>query len=383
MAVLVINATRGEFEAGFELGGQTREHGVPRTAIALCIHNIPAGLLIRALGVASVIVAVNQMDRVCCPPPMCRPSRAQADWSQDRFDEIVAKFGAFLKSIGFKDKTYSFVPCCGFSGDNLLARCTSPLAAWYTGPVMYESIDRLPVAPRSLALPLRMSVSDVFRGIGGATVAGMLHSGFCQVGETVLLAPGEEEFVVKSISLHDDRREWVAAGDAVHVTLANADTANISAGMVLCDAEQRVPVTKSLVLDACTAAATLTATARRSLCLRWRCRSSRAATSCSTTSRAPFPPPCPSCWPFSTAARATSPRPAPGKTYRCMQPPVTDVQSDRRRQRGHGRAAAADGGVRGAVPDGQGAGPLRAAAGRAHHCSRHRDPDRCLALKSQ
>ena len=49
VGILVINSTRGEFEAGFELGGQTREHG----------------LLVRALGVTSLIVAINQMDRVC------------------------------------------------------------------------------------------------------------------------------------------------------------------------------------------------------------------------------------------------------------------------------------------------------------------------------
>ena len=28
VAILVINATKGEFETGFELGGQTREHAI-------------------------------------------------------------------------------------------------------------------------------------------------------------------------------------------------------------------------------------------------------------------------------------------------------------------------------------------------------------------
>lgn len=48
-ALLVIDATTGEFESGFQKGGQTREHL----------------LLVRSLGVSQVIVAVNKLDQVC------------------------------------------------------------------------------------------------------------------------------------------------------------------------------------------------------------------------------------------------------------------------------------------------------------------------------
>ena len=48
MAILVVDATTGEFEAGFEAGGQTREHA----------------LLVRSLGVKQMAVAVNKMDTV-------------------------------------------------------------------------------------------------------------------------------------------------------------------------------------------------------------------------------------------------------------------------------------------------------------------------------
>jgi len=40
VAILVVNATRGEFEAGFDSGGQTREHA----------------LLVRSLGVTQLLV---------------------------------------------------------------------------------------------------------------------------------------------------------------------------------------------------------------------------------------------------------------------------------------------------------------------------------------
>lgn len=48
-ALLVVDASNGEFEAGFDRGGQTREHLV----------------LVRSLGVSQVVVAVNKLDQVC------------------------------------------------------------------------------------------------------------------------------------------------------------------------------------------------------------------------------------------------------------------------------------------------------------------------------
>lgn len=47
-ALLVVDAATGEFEAGFDRGGQTREHLV----------------LVRSLGVSQVVVAVNKLDQV-------------------------------------------------------------------------------------------------------------------------------------------------------------------------------------------------------------------------------------------------------------------------------------------------------------------------------
>ena len=44
----MVDATTGEFEAGFEAGGQTREHAI----------------LVRSLGVRQMIIAVNKMDTV-------------------------------------------------------------------------------------------------------------------------------------------------------------------------------------------------------------------------------------------------------------------------------------------------------------------------------
>ena len=49
VALLVVDGSPGEFEAGFERSGQTREHAC----------------LVRSLGVREVVVGVNKMDVVC------------------------------------------------------------------------------------------------------------------------------------------------------------------------------------------------------------------------------------------------------------------------------------------------------------------------------
>jgi len=48
-ALLVVGASTGEFEAGFDRGGQTREHVV----------------LVRSLGVNQIVAAINKLDLVC------------------------------------------------------------------------------------------------------------------------------------------------------------------------------------------------------------------------------------------------------------------------------------------------------------------------------
>lgn len=56
---------QAEFEAGFERGGQTREHAQ----------------LAKTLGVTKIIVAVNKMDE----PSIAGPN---GEWSEARFKEI-------------------------------------------------------------------------------------------------------------------------------------------------------------------------------------------------------------------------------------------------------------------------------------------------------
>merc|ERR1711974_584351 len=77
VAVLVVASGKGEFEAGINSNGQTREHA----------------LLAFTLGVKQMIVAINKMDS------------ESVKYSQERYDEIKAAVSQFLKRIGYAPRT--------------------------------------------------------------------------------------------------------------------------------------------------------------------------------------------------------------------------------------------------------------------------------------
>ncbi|XP_026521928.1 HBS1-like protein isoform X1 [Notechis scutatus] len=206
VAVLVVDASRGEFEAGFETGGQTREHG----------------LLVRSLGVTQLAVAVNKMDQV--------------NWQQERFQEIVNKLGQFLKQAGFKESDVAYIPTSGLGGENLVTKSqASELAKWYTGKCLLEQIDSFKPPQRSVDKPFRLCVSDVFKDQGsGFCVTGKIEAGYVQVGERLLVMPPNETCTVKGIALHEQPVDWAAAGDHISLTLTGMDIIKINVGCIFC-----------------------------------------------------------------------------------------------------------------------------------------------------
>ncbi|KAF9148271.1 HBS1-like protein [Linnemannia schmuckeri] len=236
VAILVVDATTGEFESGFDANGQTKEHA----------------LLARSLGVQQLVVAVNKLDVV--------------GWSEARFQEIVAKLEHFLvKDASFKKSSLIFVPCSGFTGENLVRRsktgqiCNgSALSdapvdpsvasvvetfAWYKGPTLIQTIDKLDAPTRAVEKPFRMSVTDVFKGTGGVSAAGRLEAGHVQIGEAIMVMPGSEMAVVKNMEVNDEPTRWAAAGDSVLLTLSGIDILQVSTGSVLCARDAPIPVT--------------------------------------------------------------------------------------------------------------------------------------------
>ncbi|XP_061234119.1 HBS1-like protein isoform X1 [Neopsephotus bourkii] len=214
VAILVVDASRGEFEAGFETGGQTREHG----------------LLVRSLGVTQLAVAVNKMDQV--------------NWQQERFQEITSKLGQFLKQAGFKESDVAYIPTSGLGGENLVTRGQiSDLTQWYKGKCLLEQIDSFKPPQRSVDKPFRLCVADVFKDQGsGFCVTGKIEAGYIQVGERLLAMPPNETCTAKGITLHDEPVDWAAAGDHITLTLTGMDIIKINVGCVYCDPKEPIKV---------------------------------------------------------------------------------------------------------------------------------------------
>jgi elongation factor 1 alpha-like protein len=214
VALLVVDATRGEFETGFDFGGQTREHA----------------LLVRSLGVTQLAVAINKLDTV--------------SWSKERFDEISQKLKTFLKQAGFREGDVTFVPCSGLTGQNLTSKPTeNELLTWYSGPCLLEVIDSFRTPDRSVSKPFRLSVNDIFKGTGsGFCVSGRVETGSLNVGDRVMVCPSRELSNVKSLFIEDLSQTVVFAGDQATVTLSGIEMQNVSIGNVLCDPQNPVQV---------------------------------------------------------------------------------------------------------------------------------------------
>ncbi|XP_067142523.1 HBS1-like protein isoform X2 [Centruroides vittatus] len=215
VAVLVVDATRGEFETGFDAGGQTREHT----------------MLVRSLGVSQLAIAVNKLDNV--------------DWSKDRYNEIVCKLGVFLKQAGFRENDVTFVPCSGLTGENLTESAqNSLLTSWYKGPCLVEVIDKFKTPERPVGKPFRLSVGDVYKGMGsGFSVSGRIEAGYVQTGDRVVIMPAGEAATVKGISIEENSVLQAFAGDHVGLSLLGADMNKITIGSIACDPNNPIQVT--------------------------------------------------------------------------------------------------------------------------------------------
>lgn len=221
-AVLVIDAALGGFEAGFSPRGQTREHAT----------------LIRSLGVQQVIVAVNKMDAV--------------HFDEARFEHIKTQLMPFLVQIGFDvQKSVTFVPVAAASGVNLLE--TGEQMSWYRGPTLAGALDRLVQPQRMYDGPLRIPVSNVFKGqtaiSSGLCVSGRIVSGVVQVGELLRPMPGDEVGIVRAIEVDNDTAPWAAAGANATLYLGNIEANQITLGSVLCTPQSPIALTNSVLVQ--------------------------------------------------------------------------------------------------------------------------------------
>lgn len=148
LAVLVISARKGEFETGFDRGGQTREHA----------------MLAKTAGVKHLVVLVNKMDD------------PTVEWDEKRYSECKDKILPYLKKLGFNPtKDLTFLPCSGLSGAGLKETIDPSICSWYSGPAFIPFIDDLPSLNRKSDGPFIMPVVDKYKDMG-TVVMGKVRS---------------------------------------------------------------------------------------------------------------------------------------------------------------------------------------------------------------
>lgn len=213
VALLMISARNGEFEAGISKEGSTREHA----------------LLAFTLGVRQVIVCINKMDD------------DTVNYGEERFNEIVKEVSAFLKKIGYNPERIPFVPISGWTGENLTE--STDKMPWYKGPTLVEAIDSLKPPKRPSDKPLRVPINDVYKVDGIGTVpVGRVESGILRAGILAEFAPGGGKGEVKTVESHHVRLEEAGPGMSVGFNVKGLSIKQIRRGMVAGDSKNDPPV---------------------------------------------------------------------------------------------------------------------------------------------
>lgn len=191
IAVLVISARRGEFETGFERGGQTREHA----------------MLVKTAGVKYLIVLVNKMDD------------STVNWDPTRYDEIKEKLTPYLKKCGFQPgKDMTFMPCSGFTGAFIKEPVDESICPWYRGPCFIEFLESLPTMNRTTNGPVRMPIIDKYKDMG-TVVMGKLESGTIKLNDKLYVMPNKIKVEVANIYCEDDETDSAICGENVKIKL--------------------------------------------------------------------------------------------------------------------------------------------------------------------
>lgn len=214
VAILVISARKGEFETGFEKGGQTQEHA----------------MLIKTTGAKELVVVVNKMDDIT------------VEWSKERYDEIVGKLKPYLKKrIGLES---TFMPISAQTGLGVKDRIPKDVASWYDGPSLLEFLDGMAKIQRNMNAPFMMPVGAKYRDMG-TMIEGRIEAGVVQKNASYIMMPNKEEVGIAALyGETEDEVPYAVCGDQVRMRLRGIEEEDILPGFVLCSPKRLVHCVK-------------------------------------------------------------------------------------------------------------------------------------------
>lgn len=213
VGILVISARKGEYETGFEKGGQTREHAI----------------LAKTQGVNKLVVAVNKMDD------------PTVEWSQERYKECTEKLMSFLnKQVGYAKADVKFMPISAQTTVGIKNRVPKDVAPWYDGPSLLEYLDDLKQLERKVKAPFMMPINGKYRDMG-TMIEGKIEAGQLNKKNNYLMMPNREEVSISA--LYGETEEEIpgaSCGDQVRIRLRGIEEEDILPGFVLCSPKRPV-----------------------------------------------------------------------------------------------------------------------------------------------
>ncbi|EMR08237.1 hypothetical protein PNEG_03405 [Pneumocystis murina B123] len=215
VALLVIDASYGSFESGFTAHGQTREHVI----------------LARSLGIQKIVVAINKLETT--------------NWSQERYEDIMAQMLQFFIYKGFQKSNISFIPCSGLTGENLTNTIplNPQLKLWYSNFTLLDTLENISINRQQLDTFLRLSIMDVYKSSNTLiSVVGRIETGIINVGKEVIIMPSRKNGIIESIYIHDNLQDLAFSGDEVLINLLNIDLSYLKPGDIICDLENPVQI---------------------------------------------------------------------------------------------------------------------------------------------
>lgn len=213
VGILVISARKGEYETGFEKGGQTREHA----------------MLAKTQGVNKLVVVINKMDD------------PTVNWSEKRYLECTTKLSQFLKGTGYNLKTdVFFMPIAAQQLMGLKDRIPKGVCSFYDGPSLLEYLDGMVSLERKVNAPFMMPVNGKYRDMG-TMVEGKIEAGVVKKGMTLTMMPNRDK--VEAAAVYGETEDEVnvaQCGDQVRLRLRGIEEEDILPGFVLCSPKRPV-----------------------------------------------------------------------------------------------------------------------------------------------
>ena len=213
VGILVISARKGEYETGFEKGGQTREHAI----------------LAKTQGVNKLVVVVNKMDD------------PTVEWSHDRYKECTEKLMSFLnRQVGYAKADIKFMPISAQTTVGIKDRVPKTLAPWYDGPSLLEFLDDLKQLERKVKAPFMMPINGKYRDMG-TMIEGKIEAGQINKKSNYVMMPNREEVSISALyGETEEEIQGASCGDQVRIRVRGVEEEDILPGFVLCSPKRPV-----------------------------------------------------------------------------------------------------------------------------------------------